>query len=694
LLLALGVFWTGPLAGAFPQIDALLPVPWHTLSYYQLRDVYGVPDGHTIAGSQWFATVAELWWSESESAWIYRKDTHGGQAPGVTMVTSADLLHDFSSVYLDDPLHDVSRGDDVSFDPIESVALIITGGRGTLSLDFGNDYAHHDPFSPSGPQDAREDVLLYMPEYTTRAIPGRPTPVASGERLHTELRFQALAPDTYGSSLGYLTFRQSASFDQDVQGYRESIEIPLVVANVYDGPASDAGNELQFDITVLDGGDVVTRKKFLWGVDGPMTQDLGTFFFIQPSNKEMPVYTLRNRVTNRTGTRYRQQRYDMGGTSYQGIIPDYWRYDIDIPPEHDLYGTLPEWFYLDSQSQIAPGLVTQYSALMDMVYTTSESFRLYPFHGAEPPSDLRLAFRKVGDRGGMEPYGTVDGQPPRAGEMIPWTTTAFRMTFADVAENDEKTEREISRDVSGRPVMPDLSYAFAGAEDAYIKADALNAFALSADVPAGLIVSSDDIALLPVHVRLRVSRRQSPIVRIWNDLEKAGLDNSKSVIDVLARTCAIWVRSPNAAEKDMNLFTALSNRSYAVKRCVQAFTYENFLYIDFIALVADAKSRNADKTAFCEVVEDDEVPYILLGDGKIDGVWTLSFFLDLTGEAPPLDPDDSDKPDTGSAAGGGGGCGVGLFYFAFPILLILAIPLRGREREKTPPVLRTGGRKG
>ncbi|MDR2175931.1 MAG: hypothetical protein LBO82_08380 [Synergistaceae bacterium] len=669
----LGLFRAESAAAALP-VPGTLPVSWDALSYYQLRDVSGVPDGHTVAGSQWFATVIEMWRDTGGGDWIYRKDTHGGQAPAVTMVTSADLVRDFASVYLEDPLHDTSRGDDLSFDPIESVALVIKEGNGALKLDFGNDYAHHDPFSFAGPQDAMEDVLLYMPEneYTTRVLPGRPSLVASRDWLHTEMRLQALSPQDYGSSLGYLTFRQSASFDRDFLGYRESIEIPLVVANVYDGPASDAGSELRFDITVLRSEDVVTRKRFLWGADEDRTQDLGTFFFIQPPAEDMPVYMLRNRVTNRTGTRYRQQRYDTGGTIYQDIIPDHWLYDI--PP--DLYGTLPKWFYLDPQSQIAPGLVTQYSASMDMAYTSEESFRLYPFQGAQPPRDLRLTFRKVR---GMTPYGPpLNGRPVRG--TVPWTATAFHMAFADVAENNENTVRELSRALGGRPVMPDPAYTFDGAADTYIKADAFNAFAVSADVPAGLIVSSDDIALLPVHVRLRVSRKESPIVGRWEELE-----NAESVIDEFAKTCAVWVRSPNAAEKDINLFAALSDRGYGVSRCVQAFTYEDFLYIDFIAFAADAKSRNAGKTALLEVVEDDGIPYILLGDGAIDGVWTLSFFAGQAGGAPIVEPDpdpDPKKPDGGdSGGGGGGGCSAGLL---FPALLTLPVLLRGRVRLRKP----------
>ena len=97
--------------------------------------------------------------------------------------------------------------------------------------------------------------------------------------MEQTFRFLAAETDNYGSVTGHATFRQSVSLDLGYTGYRESIKIPLVVANVHDGPASDPGNELYFDMTIretsgdLSGsyvsgdviGDVITRTKFRWG---------------------------------------------------------------------------------------------------------------------------------------------------------------------------------------------------------------------------------------------------------------------------------------------------------------------------------------------------------------------------------------------------------------------------------------------
>jgi hypothetical protein len=249
------------------------------------------------------------------------------------------------------------------------------------------------------------------------------------------------------------------------------------------------------------------------------------------------------------------------------------------------------------------------------------------------------------------------------------------MTFADQAENSaENTEREIADLLGGRrPRMPDLSYAFAGAEDAegetYIGADVFNAFVISSDVPE--IPSFDpstDIALLPVRVRLKVSRWNSPAADRWDRLE-----NAEDVLGEFANGYAIWVRSPNATERDMNLFQTLRNRGVSIADCVQAFTYGDYLYLDFSVFIADARSPREGKTAFGGVVRDDGIPYALLADGKTDNAWTLSFFIASNNYSLSDDPG-SVIPDNPVTSGeDGGGCDSG-FISAFS-LLALAIPL-------------------
>jgi hypothetical protein len=313
-----------------------------------------------------------------------------------------------------------------------------------------------------------------------------------------------------------------------------------------------------------------------------------------------------------------------------------------------------------------------------MAYTSSGPlFSLYPFQNSQTaPHTLRLSFQKVR---GMTPYGTAVHGPEVNGKS-PWTATAFRMDFADEG-GESDTAGEISGYVGGRPVMPLAGYSFTGIRDIpYIGPNALNAFELSADVPAELVGSPEDIALLPLHVRLRVPRRNISEEE-WEALEKA--KDVESVLTAFAATRTIWVRSPNALTKGpLNLLLADEGR--ARQGVHQAFTHENFLYIDFIVLAADAKNQqNDDKPAFCRVVQDGGIPYILLGDGKVDGVWTLSFYIDQAGS----DSND-EQPDTPSGgggsgdSGGGGGCSAGLLPFVFVLPALRFRKIKGFSRVR------------
>lgn len=718
IFLAGAALWGSDAHGALP--DPIHPYPKSDYQY-QLRDVSGPRDGHTIAGAQWFSTSFENWFwrifHEDDTHPRYRR-TRGGEAPVVPMVTSADLLYDFEHVYIDEPQpYPVTPLYDSYMDPIESLFLVIPEGRGELRVRFANHWARHFPYwwnTPASPdvasRDIMEDVLVSVPEYDVQAHPDVPQRVAQGASMERTFRFLAAHPDEHGSSLGHATFRQSASLDLGYKGYRESIKIPLVVANVFDGPASEPGHELYFDMTVketsgdLPGGyvsgdvvgDVVTRTKFRWGVNENKTRDLGTFFIMAPYGGRMPSYTLLSRITNRTGTRYRVQRYDtldvpasddlIGGRGPRDLKPLHWAYDLTP----DLYGSLPPHFQLDPQSQVAPGLVTFYENRIDTTYGSSESFRLYPFPSPEKPHDLRLFYRRVG---GMTRLGRVYS-PSLSGSRYRWRLTAFGMTFADVVKNETNTERELTLLMGKPPVMSRAGYAFDGVADKYIKADALNAFEIDSLVPAGLVsmdtevlsrdasgdvVSRDvpaQIALLPVQIRLCIPRQEQLLVGRWDELDRA---DEGQLLDRFAQFGTIWVRSSATNEFDMNLLSALGNRGVAPRDCVRAFIHDDCLYLDFIVLLADAKSPKAKYTAFCEVVKDDGVPYILLGDGAADGKWNLSFYVAATGPNPqPGYPESSDRRP-GKKEEGGGGCNA--WGIALPAIAGLALASILRRRR-------------
>ncbi|GHS86345.1 hypothetical protein AGMMS49957_04330 [Synergistales bacterium] len=680
--------------------------------YYQLRDVSGLRSGHTVAGAQWFATVSDWYLSPVDNRLGIFQDTEGAQT-SVPMVTSADLIYNFQGVYMEDPQHYKGGNpyyteypdewryrtedpwvwyyhrEDLNFDRMDSVYLVIPDGKGELNINFYNDLASHNP--PENmfgtPYAVTEDILVGgLNDYYSVSHLTKPQLVPSLDYLPAKMNFNAANPQSYGSSQGWLTFRQSASFDVSFNGYRESINIPLVVANVHNGPASDPGNELYFDMSLFDvSGDMVARKKFRWGADKNKIQGLGTFFMIDGDKTE---YRLDTQITNRTGVRYRQQRYDTGGDA-QTIYPSYWSYDI---PD-DLYKTLPKSFHLDLQSQIAPGLITHYTASVDMSVRKHESFRLYPFDqwsgysgfdDLTAPHDLELTFSKVR---GMASYGTqrADGV----------SVTGFSMTFVDdkLNTNDVKynTLKEITRYTGSEPKMPRSGYTLSRINEGYFGRAPLNAFTISADVPDYLKRVSEDITLsavsqdketplLPVRVRMTFSRQVFDLIdkEKWNELL-----NAESVIDKFAEVYTIWAYSPNTAEKVLNLFDAIRRDDntngvlYSVSDCVGAFIEGNSLHVEFVALIADSVSLRDGKSAFCYVVEDDEIPYILFGDGKIDDKWNLSFYVDRNVSGPDLSNPGSKSSGDGE---GGSGCNQGGVSAAIFALLAGAWFIRRAKR--------------
>ena len=691
LSFALSALW-GAAAYSAVVDDPIHPYPSNY--HYQLRDVSGSRDGHTIAGAQWFATSFENWF------WRYYNtdDTHirylrtRGAGTERAIVTSADLVYDRNRVYIDEwQPYPVGPLYDPYMDPIDSLFLVIPEGRGDLKIRFANDRGHHFPWpTPESndivSRDAMQDILINdIPNYDVQATPKNPQRVAPRDSMEQTFRFLANETDNYGSVTGHAAFRQSVSLDLGYTGYRESINVPLVIANVHDGPASDPGNELYFDMTIqetsgdLSGGyvsgdvigDVITRTKFRWGVSDNMTRNLGTLFIMTPYGGRMPTYTLLSRITNRTGTRYRVQRYDtlgvpasddlIGGRSPRDLEPLHWRYDLTP----DLYGSLPAYFLLDEQSQVAPGLVTVYRNKIDTTYGSSESFRLYPFSDEGKKYDLRLSYRRIG---GMTRLGRVYSS--FTGNRYRWRATAFHMTFADVVKNETNTERELTLMMGKPPVMPKAGYGFGGVSDKYIKADALNSFEIASLVPADLvsmdqeIVSRDasgdvvsrdvptQIAVLPMQIRFCIPRQEQLLVGHWEELEQA---TEAQLLERFARFGTVWVRSTQTNERDMNLFSAIGNRGADLGECVRAFIHDDCLYLDLIVLMADAKSPKAQYTAYCEIVRDDEVPYVLLGDGAADGKWNLSFYVAAAGSNPqPGYPESGDKRPSKEKEEGGG----------------------------------------
>ena len=575
--------------------------------------------------------------------------------------------------------------------------------------------------------------------YTINVNPSGESPISSGNSLAANVKIHGFNSAYYGSRLGYITFRQRASFAPGYTNYREFTSLPMVIANVSQGNASD--NPLIFDMTVFDGSEVVNRLKFTWDVQRDNTgQDLGTFFMIGSADKK---YSLETRITNRTGTRYELYRYDMidaiennsaNREGYVSIMPDYWRYDLTP----DLYGTLPDYFLLDAHSQIAPGLVTVYKnnigegySTIDTQYDTSESFRLYEY-SASTPRNLRLNYKRIRGIHLLKNYN-----------LSGVNVKEISMDFADVVQDEDETAYELEQ-IMGKPyVMVKASVpsgAFRAAasdsgpdglvESVDINSSAIGAFHYSKSVDPNLVsdtisdstpsedvtppapdntisqdinnqqeqgdnngdrmlammfrvsdtVVSKEIPLQPLSIRMRVPRQNQLVVDHWEEFDNAA--NSQELFNAFARYGTVWVRAKTTVEMDTNLFTAINNKGadkgISAADCVRAFLYNDELYLDFIVFIADAASTRSGTSAYVNVFKDDDVPYILIGDGSENGKWDITFYVSAAGENPeprgdnstPTNTNTEQQPSSSSGGGGGGGCNLGLVGMMGAVLLV------------------------
>ncbi|MBQ7152250.1 MAG: hypothetical protein IJR94_08375 [Synergistaceae bacterium] len=530
-------------------------------------------------------------------------------------------------------------------------------------------------------------------DYTVRVAPSSEQSILSGNYLDAKIYIQGDA-DTYGSRLGYIAFRQRASFMPGYTNFREVSPIPVVIANVSNGNASD--NPLIFDMTVKDYyGRVIRRAKFTWDAQTDKTnQDLGTFFMMTPINSAADnYYRIETKITNRTGTRYQLYRYDRmtpAGSGYTNILPSYWQYDLTP----DLYGTLPQKILLDAHSQIAPGLVTvysditssdstAYSSTINMGRDTSTSFSLYEYESVNP-KHLQLNYRRIA---GMISDGAPRGRTYNGVSDDLVTVHGFSMHFTDVYNDSENTVTEINSLTGKTPELLnvyDPTYVPVTPQYTYINSSALDAFTISEDVPLELQsrvsydvifdevtpVSSDSTsdsttnttpteeattaatssvkisgvkytndtygktAILPLSVRMKIDRQSQLLKDIWTQLDEA--PDSRTLFNIFSRHASVWLRSSATSEKDANFFTAINNKGNSVGAtaadCVSAFIYDNYLYLDFLVFIADGVSKNSNKTAYVEVFKDDGVPYVIVGDGQIDKHWDITFYIGAASE--------------------------------------------------------------
>ena len=334
-------------------------------------------------------------------------------------------------------------------------------------------------------------------------------------------------------------------------------------------------------------------------------------------------------------------------------------------------------------------------------------------------------------------------QPVEANELV--TVQGFSMYFTDVNNDEYNTEDEIKYLTGKYPEMIDVTQSeIITPYNIYIKSSALDAFYINTEVPQELqarvsydVVSPDSgknntndeqdnnepapentepqennepetaaikaaeetvtyntdssgkAAVLPIAVRMKIPRKTQLLASIWDKLEEA--EDPTDLFNTFSKYGTIWVRSSAAREFDTNLFTAINNKGSSVGAtaadCVRAFIYnengEDYLYLDFIVLISDAKSKNEGRTAYIEIFKDDNVPYILIGDGLMNKRWELAFYVGQTGDNPTPSSVYEETSENAQGrrtnslltGGSGEGCNSGIFGLGL-LTIIMALKFK------------------
>lgn len=438
---------------------------------------------------------------------------------------------------------------------------------------------------------------------------------------------------------------------------------------------------------------------------------------------------------------------------YNNIMPDYWKYDLTedmygtLPESFllDAHSQIAPGLVTVYKNNIGSGYRT-----IDTQNDTSESFRLYEYASATP-KNLRLNYKRIGGMTPIEGGTHTTGSGVNVREFV-MDFVDVASNSSNTAEELYALTGKLPAMIGRGPLISDVSrYKVSDAADStygldadpatvstvYINSSAVDAFKILKTVPADItpplvrMVSKDtgsdntqtntpgtttsrdnqpvqgvslraseivyesaDIPLQPVSVRMRIPRSNSLIVNHWDEMDNAA--NSRELFNIFSRYGTVWVRSEATAEKDANLFSAInskgSNLGVGAGDCVSAFLYNDALYLDFIVIMADGKSTKQGMTAYVEVFKDDNVPYILIGDGKEDGLWNITFYIDSSAEKSGgsntgtntntntgTGTETNTKSNEGVSGSGGGGCNSGIMA---GILAVMFAGIMVRKPER------------
>jgi hypothetical protein len=598
------------------------------IHYYRFDDISG-PSGR---GAQWVAVTDRM---NSVGAAMDGPHSEDIQASG-NIVNTRDYI------YISNAVNDGIVSAD---EPIRFIFAALPGFEAAPVVEF----AWRNPEAQGGVYD--QDVTIWQDAYRVdkKTLSGAADPAKRYQFNLTKTRYTS----QYGTERTYMRFHQNPDYTPS-----QTLQIPLVLANVKDGSAID--EPLLFRAAVRDMNDnIAAYDQFRWAVDG--NKEVGgdnDWIFVPVQNEiinSMAVnYRLVTDVRNFCGIRYGLNRYDLLGPDTE-LSPKKWSMDLPASVK-DISSDIR----LDELSQIAPGLITTYDQSFDVASGRHNVFTVYAIdpvsHAPRNPFDLTLTHPLI--------FGV--GRGASGGDV--YNVTGFQLLPSDT-DFPKKAARSLG---VKRIAMPSADVVSATAvTGGFVTADAIGTITVSAAMPDGMLRSNDVTGILPLHVTFNLPNRNRFIGPKWDEMVEE-FKRSGSVRDLFAEHYSLY--SYSSKEKKTDIFKWLRDNG-ALEKVVKAFVDEErgVVTLSFVVMLLDGNARLRtlrDSSAVSSYSYD----YLAMGDGNENDAWDVAFYV------APIESsaDGSGSSGDGGSSSGGGGCDTG----AASLLLVLTFAVLAALRPR------------
>ena len=681
-------FWK--MAGAMALITLFGAPAW---ALYRFDDLYG-PSG---VGAQWMVITG---------GW----DTLGN-ATTQPLDASGDIVSDRYSVEVWNGRSSVAL-DQWSNRDIHTMFLVLPESRGNLTVNFTSTAHDHrvlpDSITPDAiTPDVGVDSRNYYVQKTSNGSPTGNSPSLLDSYSYTDFWKQYVLQlvkngneKKYESVRGNFLFHQNPS-TQYPSTPSQTLQVPLVIANVYNGTARDEPLLLRTTLRNENNayGDIVACDRFEWSVVNDMVAGESQWVFVPvdawPIDTQRIYYRLTTAVTNHTAIRYAVQRYDNYNWPY--LNPSYWKFDLAPTPD---LGDLANPFQLDELSHIAPGLVTFYNQRYDINQGEKRALRLYPVDPMTGFRELTLNHRILFGINLGDVKGTSSGNTSNR-NAAPYRVTAFNPRTANTpASFLEALARQMNAyepDLSLRQIVIPETTGFLSTGHVtyeYVAGDIINSFAVKRSIPASMRTTGTE-GLLPLHITFNLPKTHLYVSRYWDELLRQWHETG-DIHDLFAQNFSVYLLSRKEGEQD-NPWDMVQQMLLqdAYRDQVKIFMDEDrgVITVSFIVMLMDG-TRDGTRPALYLVRDQTATTsntFMVVRDGWFDNDWNLTFYAAPAGYShndenlisrdlivsPDTIPQPTPSDQSNKDESGGGGCDI---LSIFGLAMFCAVPLTSRRK--------------